>query len=158
MSLAIEPFTVDIPEADLVDLRERLTRARLSQQLPDPGWECGPEPGSPAALRAYWRAEYDWRRAEATLNSFDHFLAEIDGTRVHFLHARSPEPDAFPLVITHGWPGSIVEFLERIRARRLCVRPTRPTSCSRPSPATRSRVRRPNEGGDRAGSPKPGPR
>ena len=65
-------------------------------------------------LLAYWRDEYDWRRAEARLNAFDHFLTEIDGTRVHFLHARSPEPDALPLIVTHGWPGSIVEFLDII--------------------------------------------
>ena len=65
-------------------------------------------------LLAYWRDEYDWRRAEARLNAFDHFLTEIDSTRVHFLHARSPEPDALPLIVTHGWPGSIVEFLDII--------------------------------------------
>jgi len=102
MSLAIEPFTVDIPEADLVDLRERLARTRLSEQLPDAGWDYGTERGYLAELVAYWRDEYDWRRAEATINSFDNFLTEIDGTRVHFLHVRSPEPDAFP-ARGHPW-------------------------------------------------------
>ena len=114
MSLAIEPFTIDIPDADLVDLRERLARTRFSQQLPDAGWDYGTERGYLVELVTYWRDEYDWRRAEATLNSFDNYLTEVDGTRVHFIHARSPEPDAFPLIVTHGWPGSIVEFLEII--------------------------------------------
>ncbi len=115
MPLAIEPFTIDIPDADLVDLRERLARTRLSEQLPDAGWDYGTERGYLAELVAYWRDDYDWRRAEAHLNSFEHRLTEIDGTRVHFVHAPSPEPDALPLVVTHGWPGSIVEFLEVIR-------------------------------------------
>jgi epoxide hydrolase len=115
MTLAIEPFTVDVPDADLADLRERLARTRLSQQLPGAGWDYGTERAYLAELVDYWRDDYDWRRAEATLNSFDNFVTEIDGTRVHFIHAPSPEPDAFPLIITHGWPGSIVEFLEIIR-------------------------------------------
>src|SRR3954447_6457915 len=114
MPLTIKPFTIDIPEADLDDLHERLARTRFSEQLPDAGWDYGTERGYLQELVAYWRDDYDWRRAEARLNSFQHFLTEIDGTRVHFLHARSPEPDAFPLVVTHGWPGSIVEFLDVI--------------------------------------------
>ena len=104
-----------IPDADLDDLRERLARTRLSEQLPDAGWDYGTERGYLAELVAYWRDEYDWRRAEATLNAFDNFLTEVDGTRVHFIHARSPEPDALPLIVTHGWPGSVVEFMEIIR-------------------------------------------
>src|SRR5437016_4093349 len=115
MSLAIEPFTIAIPDADLDDLRARLARTRFPEQIPGAGWDYGTERDYLAELVAYWRDEYDWRRAEATLNSFDNFLTEVDGTRVHFIHARSPEPDALPLVITHGWPGSVVEFLEIIR-------------------------------------------
>jgi epoxide hydrolase len=115
MSLAIDPFTIDIPNADLDDLRERLARTRFSQQLPDAGWDYGTDRDYLVELVSYWRDEYDWRRAEARLNSFDNFLTEIDGTRVHFIHAPSPEPDAFPLIVTHGWPGSVVEFLEIIR-------------------------------------------
>ena len=122
MSLAIEPFTVAIPDADLDDLRERLARTRLSQQLPDAGWDYGTERGYLAELVEYWRDEYDWRRAEAMLNAFDNFLTEIDGTRVHFIHAPSPEPDALPLIVTHGWPGSVIEFMEIIRP---AVRPAR---------------------------------
>ena len=114
MALTIEPFTIDIPDADLDDLHERLARTRFPEQLPDAGWDYGTERGYLQELVAYWRDEYDWRRAEARLNSFEHFLTEIDGARVHFLHARSPEPDALPLIVTHGWPGSIVEFLDVI--------------------------------------------
>jgi microsomal epoxide hydrolase len=112
--LTIEPFRVDIPESALDDLRERLRRTRLADQIEGAGWDYGTERGYLAELLAYWRDRYDWRRAEATLNSVDQFLTEIDGARVHFLHARSPEPDALPLVITHGWPGSVVEFLDII--------------------------------------------
>src|SRR6476620_2710385 len=115
MSLAIEPFTIAIPDADLDDLRERLTRTRLSAQLPDAGWDDGTERGYLAELVEYWRDDYDWRRAESMLNAFDNFVTEVDGTRVHFIHARSPEPDALPLIVTHGWPGSVVEFMEIIR-------------------------------------------
>jgi microsomal epoxide hydrolase len=114
MTLAIEPFTIAIPDADLDDLRERLARTRLSDQLPDAGWDYGTERGYLAELVTYWRDEYDWRRAEARLNAFDNFVTEIDGARVHFIHARSPEPDALPLIVTHGWPGSVVEFMEII--------------------------------------------
>jgi pimeloyl-ACP methyl ester carboxylesterase len=110
--LDLQPFTVAIPEVQLDDLRERLARTRLPQQLRDAGWDYGTELGYLSELLTYWRDEYDWRRAEARLNAFDQYLTEIDGARVHFLHARSPEPDAMPLVITHGWPGSVVEFLD----------------------------------------------
>ncbi len=112
--LAVEKFRIEIPQSALDDLHERLVRTRLPEQIPDAGWDYGMELGYLTELLAYWRDEYDWRRAEARLNGFDHFLTEIDSTRVHFLHARSPEPDALPLVITHGWPGSIVEFLDII--------------------------------------------
>jgi pimeloyl-ACP methyl ester carboxylesterase len=110
--LAIEPFRIEFPESALDDLHDRLVRTRLSDQIPDAGWDYGTERDYLSELLAYWRDEYDWRRAEAELNAFDHFLTEVDGARLHFLHARSPEPNALPLVITHGWPGSVVEFLE----------------------------------------------
>ena len=113
-AVALEPFRIEIPESALDDLHERLVRTRLPEQIPDAGWDYGMELGYLTELLAYWRDEYDWRRAEARLNAFDHFLTEIDSTRVHFLHARSPEPDALPLIVTHGWPGSIVEFLDII--------------------------------------------
>jgi pimeloyl-ACP methyl ester carboxylesterase len=118
MAITIEPFLIDVPDSDLVDLRERLARTRLPEQLPDAEWDYGTERGYLAELVEYWRDRYDWRRAEKRLNTFAHYLAEIDGTRVHFVHAPSPEPDALPIIITHGWPGSIVEFLDIIEPLR----------------------------------------
>ncbi len=111
-SLTFEPFRIAIDDAALEDLHERLVRARLSAAIPDAGWDYGTDRDYLAELVAYWRDEYDWRRAEARLNAHEQFLTEIDGARVHALHARSPEPDALPLVLVHGWPGSIVEFLD----------------------------------------------
>ena len=112
MPLDLQPFTIAIPVAQLDDLRDRLARTRLPQQIPDAGWDYGTELGYLTELIGYWRDEYDWRRVEARLNAYDQYLTEIDGARVHFLHVRSPESDALPLVITHGWPGSVVEFLD----------------------------------------------
>jgi pimeloyl-ACP methyl ester carboxylesterase len=114
VGITIEPFVVHVPDDVLTDLRERLARTRLPEQLPDAGWDYGTERGYLAELLAYWRDAYDWRRAEQRLNAFDQFVTDIDGARIHFVHARSPEPHALPLVMTHGWPGSVVEFLEVI--------------------------------------------
>ena len=108
------PFTIDIPQDDLDDLRDRLARTRFPEQIPGAEWDYGTELGYERALVDYWRDTYDWRAAEARLNAFDHFTATVMGQHVHFIHQRSPEPDALPLVITHGWPGSIVEFLDVI--------------------------------------------
>jgi microsomal epoxide hydrolase len=112
MTEQMQPFRVDIPQVDLDDLRERLARTRFPAQIPDAGWDYGTELGYARELVAYWRDAYDWRAAEAQLNAFDHFTTTVDGANVHFIHQRSPEPNALPLVITHGWPGSVVEFLE----------------------------------------------
>ena len=112
--MKFEPFRVDVPQATLDDLHDRLGRARFPEQLPDAGWDYGTELGYLRELIDYWRDSYDWRAREARLNALEHFTTEIDGANVHFIHARSPEPDALPLVITHGWPGSIVEFLDVI--------------------------------------------
>ena len=110
--MEITPFRVDVPDAVLDDLYERLARIRFPEQLPDAGWDYGTERSYLQELVEHWRTRYDWRAREARMNELDHFLAEVDGQRVHFVHARSPEPDALPLVISHGWPGSIVEFLD----------------------------------------------
>ena len=112
--LTCTPFTVDVPDAVLDDLRERLARTRLPNQVDGAGWSQGTELGYLADLIAYWHDEFDWRAAEARINAFDQYLTEIDGQRLHFVHQRSPEPDALPLLISHGWPGSIVEFLDVI--------------------------------------------
>jgi microsomal epoxide hydrolase len=112
--LTFVPFRVAISDDELADLHERLVRARLSAAIPDAGWDYGTDHEYLEELVAYWRDEYDWRRAEARLNAHEQFVVEVDGTRVHALHARSPEPGALPLVMTHGWPGSVVEFLDVI--------------------------------------------
>jgi microsomal epoxide hydrolase len=112
--LHIEPFTVDVPDVVLTDLHERLSRTRFPEQIPGAGWDYGTELGYLRDLVKYWNESYDWRKQEARLNGFDQFLSEIDGQRIHFMHVRSPEPDALPLIITHGWPGSVVEFLDVI--------------------------------------------
>jgi pimeloyl-ACP methyl ester carboxylesterase len=110
----IRPFRIDIPAADLADLRDRLSNARWPAQLPGTGWERGVPVGYLKDLTGYWASGYDWRKHEAALNEYPQFTTAIDGQTIHFLHVRSPEPDAFPVVMTHGWPGSIVEFLDVI--------------------------------------------
>jgi microsomal epoxide hydrolase len=108
------PFRIDIPQADLDDLRDRLARTRWPDEVPGAGWDYGIPLGYVRDLAEYWRTGYDWRVHERRLNEFPQFTTEIDGQRVHFLHVRSPEPDATPLIMTHGWPGSVVEFTEVI--------------------------------------------
>ena len=110
----IEPFRVDVPEEVLDDLRARLARTRLPNQVDGVGWDQGTELGYLQELLAYWRDEFDWRAAEARINTFDQYVTELEGQRIHFVHHRSPEPDALPLLISHGWPGSVVEFLDVI--------------------------------------------
>ncbi|MGH2477017.1 MAG: epoxide hydrolase family protein [Candidatus Limnocylindrales bacterium] len=111
---SIRPFRIEIPQADLDDLASRLDRTRWPDELPDSRWDYGVSLPYLKALTAYWRETYDWRAQETRLNSFPQFLTTIDGTDVHFLHVRSSEPDALPLILTHGWPGSFVEFLDVI--------------------------------------------
>jgi pimeloyl-ACP methyl ester carboxylesterase len=110
----ITPFRIDIPAAALDDLADRLARVRWPVPVPGTAWERGVPVDYLRGLVGYWRDTYDWRRAEARLNEYPQFTTVIDGATVHFLHVRSPEPDAFPLVLTHGWPGSFVEFLDVI--------------------------------------------
>ncbi|WP_435200657.1 epoxide hydrolase family protein [Qipengyuania sp. 902] len=107
----IEPFVLDIAEDTLVDLAERLDRTRWPEEETVEDWSQGTKLTALKELVAYWRIEYDWRRCEARLNSIGQFTTEIDGLSIHFLHRRSPREGAIPLVITHGWPGSVVEFL-----------------------------------------------
>jgi pimeloyl-ACP methyl ester carboxylesterase len=110
----IEPFRVDVDDAVLDDLRDRLASTRFPDAIPDTGWDYGAPIDEVRELVAYWRDGYDWRAAEARLNELDHFVTEIAGTRIHFVHARSSNPHALPLLLVHGWPGSIVEFLDVI--------------------------------------------
>jgi pimeloyl-ACP methyl ester carboxylesterase len=110
----ITPFRIEVPDAELDDLRDRLRRTRWPEREPVEDWSQGVPLGYLQQLCAYWADEYDWRTTEARLNALPQFRIEIDGLGIHFLHARSPHADALPLVLTHGWPGSIVEFLEVI--------------------------------------------
>lgn len=107
----IRPFRIDIPQSQLDDLHTRLDLTRWPDELPGAGWEYGTSLPYLRDLAAYWRGAYDWRKHEAALNELPQFVTEIDGAQVHFLHVRSSRPDALPLILTHGWPGSIVEFL-----------------------------------------------
>jgi pimeloyl-ACP methyl ester carboxylesterase len=110
MSEQIRPFHLSVPEAQLTDLRERLARTRWPDRETVSDTGQGPMLAKIQALCAYWQDEYDWRRAESMLNGFGQYRTTIDGLGLHFLHIRSPEPDALPLLMTHGWPGSILEF------------------------------------------------
>ncbi len=112
MPEAISPFRIDVPQATLDDLRERLGKTRLPDQIPGTEWDYGAELGAIRDLIEYWRDGYDWRRHEAELNSYPNFTTSIDGQSIHFLHVRSTHEHAMPLLISHGWPGSIVEFLK----------------------------------------------
>jgi pimeloyl-ACP methyl ester carboxylesterase len=115
----IEEFRVSIPQADLDDLANRLARTRWPSSLPGAawdhsapgaGWDRGVPVGYLRELAEYWRDGFDWRAQEARLNSYPQYTTRIDGQKIHFLHVKSPEPDATPLLLLHGWPGSVVEF------------------------------------------------
>jgi epoxide hydrolase len=106
----ITPFRIEIPETDLDDLRLRLRRTRWPEPETVDDWSQGMPLSYARGLCEYWLDQYDWRASEARLNRFAQFRTEIDGLDIHFIHVRSPQPDALPLLITHGWPGSVVEF------------------------------------------------
>jgi pimeloyl-ACP methyl ester carboxylesterase len=110
----MRPFRVDIAQGALEDLKSRLALTRWPEEVPGLGWSRGVPLDYVKELAEYWRTEYDWRADEALLNSYPQYITEIDGANVHFIHVRSPEPDARPLLLTHGWPGSVVEFLDVI--------------------------------------------
>ncbi len=107
---AIVPYRINIPDPVLRDLKDRLARTRLPDQLENVGWDYGTDIAYLKPLVEYWRDRFDWRAQERRLNEFDQFTTTIDGLRIHFIHQKSPVPGAMPLALTHGWPGSIVEF------------------------------------------------
>ncbi len=107
---AIRPFTVDVPEQVLTDLNDRLDRTRLPDQIPETGWTYGTDGAYLAELLEYWRDDFDWHAQERALNEFDQYKTVIDGVDLHFIHQRSANPDATPLLLIHGWPGSVFEF------------------------------------------------
>ena len=118
MSEKIEPFQIQIDDEALEDLRRRLAATRFPDQIEGTGWTYGIELSYLKELVAYWRDKFDWRAQEARLNRFEHFHTEIDGQNIHFIHARSRHERAIPIIISHGWPGSVVEFLDVIEPLR----------------------------------------
>ena len=106
-----EPFVVDVDQRVLDDLSARLRATRWPDALPGSGWEYGTERGYLQELCGHWADGFDWRAAERRLNAFPQYLTQVDGERLHYLHVPSPHPGALPLLLTHGWPGSVVEFL-----------------------------------------------
>ncbi|MET9026860.1 epoxide hydrolase family protein [Nocardia sp. NPDC004168] len=114
MTDEITPFRIEIPQRQLDDLRTRLDATRWPAPLPGDDWDTGVPTAWLRELVDHWRTGYDWRAAEAQLNSYPQYTTEIDGQTIHFLHVRSPESGALPLLLTHGWPGSVAEFLDVI--------------------------------------------
>jgi pimeloyl-ACP methyl ester carboxylesterase len=111
---AIVPFKIQVPDETLRDLKARLARTRFPDEIPGTGWDYGTDLAYLKSLVAYWRDRFDWRAQERKLNEFDQYKTTIDGIEIHFIHQRSKVPNAFPLAVTHGWPGSIVEFTKII--------------------------------------------
>jgi pimeloyl-ACP methyl ester carboxylesterase len=111
---AIRPFKVDVPEESLVDLRSRVAATRLPERETVADQSQGVQLATMKELMRYWGSDYDWRRYEARLNALPQFLTEIDGLDIHFIHVRSKHDDALPLIVTHGWPGSVIEQLKII--------------------------------------------
>ena len=112
--MTVERFSIAVPDADLADLRERIGRARWPEAETVDDWSQGVPLAYLREVCEHWRTAYDWRAVEARLNALDQFRTTVDGLGIHFIHQRSPHEDALPLVITHGWPGSVVEFLKVI--------------------------------------------
>jgi epoxide hydrolase len=115
MNTEIIPFRISVPEADLADLRRRLAGTRWPEAETVEDWSQGTPLTYIQELCKYWSRDYDWRSSEAALNTLPQFRNRIDGLDLHFVHARSPHPDALPIVLTHGWPGSFAEFLDVVR-------------------------------------------
>ena len=157
----IRPFQVEVPQADLDDLRQRLAATRWPSQELVADRSQGVQLATIQELTRYWTDEHDWRTTEAKLNALPQFMTEIDGVDIHFIHVKSKHENALPLIMTHGWPGSVIELLETIgpltdpTAHGGKPR-TRSTSCCRPCPATASPASRPSSAGTPAASPAPG--
>jgi epoxide hydrolase len=160
---AIIPFTLAVPQADLEDLNRRIDQTRWPDAETVSDWTQGPPLAKVKALVDHWRHRYDWRRCEAMLNGWGQYKTAIDGLDIHFLHVRSKHENALPLIITHGWPGSVIEFMKIIGPL------TDPTAHGgkaedafhvvAPSlPATASPTRRLRRAGAFPGSPAPGSR
>src|SRR5262245_27265405 len=107
-----ESFRVHVPDSTLVDLRERIAKTRWPDTGRDSGWDYGTDINTLKKLVHYWVEKFDWRKQEARINSFPQFRLKIEGLNLHFVHIRSSNPEAVPLIMTHGWPGSFLELLK----------------------------------------------
>ena len=116
--MPIETFSISVPESDLDDVATRLANVRWPDELPGTDWSYGADLATVKEWVTYWRETFDWRAVEARFNAYEQGTTQVQGEQIHFVHARSPEPNATPLVITHGWPGSVVEFLDVIEPLR----------------------------------------
>src|SRR5215217_1663997 len=112
--VAVRDFHIDVPEEDLVDLRQRIAATRWPEKEPVEDQSQGVQLATIQALARYWAEEYDWRKCEEKLKALPHFITEIDGLDIHFIHVRSEHEDALPPIVTHGWPGSTIEQLKII--------------------------------------------
>ena len=110
----IRPFTIDVPQAAIDDLHARIRAARWPDKEQVDDWDQGIPLAVVQDFATYWAKQYDWRACEAALNAYPNFLIELDGVDIHFLHIRSRHENARPLIMTHGWPGSVLEFMEVI--------------------------------------------
>ena len=113
-AIDIRPFQVEIPEEELAELRRRIEATRWPSKELVADRSQGVQLATLQALARYWTTEYDWRKCEARLNALPQFTTEIDGVDIHFIHVKSPHEDALPLIMTHGWPGSVIELLETV--------------------------------------------
>ena len=110
----VEPFKIHVPDEVLSDLHERLARTRFPSEIPGSGWDYGTNLAYLKQLVEYWRDRYDWRKHEAELNRLAHFKADVDGLGLHFVHEQGRGPNPMPLLLSHGWPGSVYEFMHII--------------------------------------------
>ena len=154
---AIRPFRVDVPGEEIADLQRRITATRWPSAELVADRSQGVQLATIQELTRYWATEYDWRRCEAKLNALPQFTTEIDGVGIHFIHVKSPHANAMPLIITHGWPGSVIELLEVVGPLTADAPRTRSTSCCPRCPATVSPPSRPSSAGTPATSRRPGP-
>ena len=157
----IRPFQVDMPDEAIADLRRRIAATRWPHKELVADRSQGVQLATIQELARYWATDYDWRACEARLNALPQFTTEIDGVDVHFIHVKSPHADALPLIMTHGWPGSVIELLGVVGpltdpAAHGGAPRTRSTWCCRPCPATASPASRPRSAGTPAASRAPG--
>ena len=156
-SVEVRPFRVDIPDEALEDLRRRIASVRWPSRELVTDRSQGVQLATIQELARYWATDYDWRRCEAKLNALRQFKTEIDGEDIHFIHVRSRHEGALPLIMTHGWPGSVIEMLEasarsRTRLRTADAPRTRLTWCCHRSPGTPFPPSRPSSAGTPAAS------